>query len=118
MSTGLDQIRRIAEKYEAVIRRGEVTPERLCETVRAYMAWCLQSELPPSKIKHPSTWLNQDRWEDEGPEFASSDPDQRLRDIASVVRKPWCTRGRYPRDMLQQCVDAGLLTKDEMEAKL
>lgn len=52
-------------KYAAVVRRGEISPEQLCRSVGVYMAWCLQSELPPSKIKHPSTWLNAGAWDDE-----------------------------------------------------
>ncbi len=43
--------------------------------------------------------------------------DQALRDIAAVAKKPW-GRYRYPRDVLQRCVDAEYLTTDEMEAAL
>ncbi|MGI9489764.1 MAG: YdaU family protein [Geminicoccaceae bacterium] len=52
-------------KFTAIVRRGKISPEQLCQAVTAYMAWCLQSELPPSKIKHPATWLNAGAWDDD-----------------------------------------------------
>lgn len=69
-------------------------------------------------IPHPATWLGQDRWEDEGESLPAIDRLAQLRDIAATVRKPWYTRGRYPAKDLQACVDADLLTADEMEAAL
>ncbi len=43
--------------------------------------------------------------------------DRALQDIAAVAKKPW-GRYRYPRDVLERCVDAELLTRDEMEEAL
>lgn len=69
-------------------------------------------------VPHPATWLNQDRWEDEGPVFSAVQHEKRLEIIAAHVKRPWCERGRYAPDVLRQCVDADLLTREEMESKL
>ena len=69
---------------------------------------------------HPTTFLNGRRWEDEY-ERPTATPGafqgQSLETIAEIAKKPWA-RCRYPRDVLEQCVAADLLTKEEMEAAL
>lgn len=66
---------------------------------------------------HPSTWLNDGRWEDEYdapvPKPSSYTHDQ-LQIIAAHVKRDWY-KGEYDRDVLQRCVDAGLLTVERME---
>ncbi len=69
-------------------------------------------------VPHPSTWLNQDRWDDEQPSSSPVNGAASLEVIASHVKRPWCERGRYSREVLKQCVAADLLTRDEMEAAL
>ena len=76
------------------------------------------SEAQKKFIPYPATWLNQRRWEDEydtAPRRQPHTPES-LAIIAAHVRKPYYD-GRYGRDVLQQCVDEGLLTVAEMEAK-
>lgn len=69
---------------------------------------------------HAATWLNGERWLDQydynGPAPKTRE-ESRLRNIASAAKRPWA-KGRYPAPDLRACVDAGLLTKDEMEAAL
>ena len=38
--------------------------------------------------------------------------------IAAHVRAPYYQRGRVSREVMEQCVEADLLTRDEVEAKL
>jgi uncharacterized protein YdaU (DUF1376 family) len=51
--------------YGRLIRTGQITHDQLCDGVRRYMRWCQQQGAPPSKIKHPTTWLNGGCWDDE-----------------------------------------------------
>lgn len=70
---------------------------------------------------HATTFLNGDHWEDEYDAPASKHgpkSDLALRQIASHVLKDWYQLGTYPREVLQQCVDAGLLTAERMEEVL
>ena len=69
---------------------------------------------------HPTTFLNGRRWEDEY-DVPTKTPGafqgQSLETIAEIAKKPWA-RCRYPRDVLEQCVEANLLTNAELEAAL
>ena len=39
-------------------------PDELIEGAKAYRYECVDAETPPQFIAHPSTWLNQGRWDD------------------------------------------------------
>ena len=68
----------------------------------------------------PTTFLNGDRWQDEYDtphKVAGAYQGQSLETIAQIAKKPWA-RCRYPRDVLEQCVEAGLLTVEQMNAAL
>lgn len=52
-------------KYRALIAAGTSDHETLCIGVKRYMTWCAQRGDPPSKIKHPTTWLEAGAWDDE-----------------------------------------------------
>ena len=102
---------------KAIIRAGEAVIHGAWE--KANDEW-RRSGTEICFVPHPSTWLNQDRWEDEPHSKSRSrgyDYDA-LKIIAAHVRKPWCERGAYSRDVLEQCVAAEVLTQDEAEAVL
>lgn len=40
------------------------TPDDLIEGAKAYRFECVDAETAPQFIAHPSTWLNQGRWDD------------------------------------------------------
>lgn len=87
------------------------------KTKPAYADWC-----------HPATWLNQGRWMDEPDTIdalkagivGGAFHGESLECIASNVKRAGTTwaRYRYPRDVLEQCVAAELLTETEMESAL
>lgn len=70
---------------------------------------------------HPETWLNKGRWMDEpdktvnGAKVYTSDE---LAVIARYVRAPYYECGRVSREVMEQCVAADLLTREEAEAAL
>ena len=72
--------------------------------------------------KHPAPWLNAGMWMDEpatkAAKSAVTSDHVLLRYIAETVRDRQYQKGRYPPHVIQQCVDADLLTKDEMKAAL
>lgn len=74
--------------------------------------------------KGPAAWLNAGMWMDEpagGNKLMNgSDPKSELalQNIANHVKRPWCEIGTYPREVLEQCVAADLLTREQMEAVL
>lgn len=71
----------------------------------------------------PAKFIRRRRWEDvytatpPGKPTGTRTPEA-LAIIADHVKRPWCERGAYSRDVLEQCVAAELLTVDEMEASL
>lgn len=85
--------------------------QRYLKAKPVYADWC-----------HPATWLCQGRWMDEPDAKPVNGPVQYtpelLASIASTAKRPWCEIGRYPREVLELCVTADLLTRDEMEAVL
>lgn len=69
---------------------------------------------------HPTTFLNGDHWEDEYDtphKVSGAFQGQSLETIAQIAVKPWA-RCRYPRDVLEQCVEAGLLTVEQKDSAL
>ncbi len=87
------------------------------KTKPAYADWC-----------HPATWLNQGRWMDEPDTISAlkagisggAYKGESLESIAAIVKRAGTTwaRCRYPRDVLEQCVAAELLTVEQMEQAL
>lgn len=72
-------------------------------------------------IPYPATWIRQERWEDEYDTPTVYNPpktDFQLQQIATQVKASWYEFGRFPREVLEQCVAADLLTREQMEAAL
>lgn len=55
--------------------RKQVEFSTLMEGLRAYTQWCAAEMKESRYICHPSTWLNQERWEDEYDEPANAADD-------------------------------------------
>lgn len=74
-------------------------------------------------IPYPATWLNGERWADYDEPLPGIGGNleiprnEQLKAIAQVALKPW-GRMRYPRQDLEECVAAGLLTEEQMEQAL
>lgn len=54
-----------AEKAYGVARRNGVTPEQLHDGLVASVAQWRRERRPPDKVPHPTTWLNEGRWDDD-----------------------------------------------------
>jgi hypothetical protein len=63
--------KRAKEIYAGVMKRGEATSEQLLANAIAYRAACTSRD--SKYIKHPKTWLNDGRWEDEATEAKAPD---------------------------------------------
>ena len=61
-------------------------------------------------VPHPATWLNQDRWEDEGPVFSAVNYEKSLQIRANHINSRICEFGAYSQEDLMECVEAGLVT--------
>lgn len=72
----------------------------------------LKSKPPYADWCHPATWLNQGRWMDESATFSAVKHHSSLEDIAAHINRPWYQFGRYHPDIVQQCVEAGLVTPE------
>ncbi|MCH8038498.1 MAG: 2-hydroxyacyl-CoA dehydratase, partial [Proteobacteria bacterium] len=54
------------EKFIRVVQRGEATAGQLVTGAERFATQMRREGRPPDKICHPTTWLHQGRWEDEG----------------------------------------------------
>jgi hypothetical protein len=73
------------EKFIRVVKRGEATADQLVAGAERFATQMRREDRPPDKICHPTTRLNQGRWEDETEAPKSEDvtagfsPDERER---------------------------------------
>jgi hypothetical protein len=72
------------EKFIRVVQRGEATADGLVTGAERYATQMRREARPPDKICHPTTWLNQGRWEDEG---ALDHPEDPTADMTHEERK-------------------------------
>jgi len=61
-------------KFLAILKRGEATAAQLIAGARDYADEMRREGRPLDKIAHPTTWLNQGRWEDEFAASGGEDP--------------------------------------------
>lgn len=62
------------ERFIRTVQRGEATAEQLITGAERFAAQMRREERPLDKIAHPTTWLNQGRWEDDFGGQAGEDP--------------------------------------------
>ncbi len=62
------------EKFIRVVQRGEATADQLVTGAERFATQMRREDRPPDKICHPTTWLHQGRWEDEGAVDHREDP--------------------------------------------
>ncbi len=65
----------------------QATPEEIIEGAKAYRFDCVDTETPPRFIAHPSTWLNQGRWDDMD-EDERADKARKMDDILQRMNRP------------------------------
>lgn len=53
------------KSYQKVIKEWWVTEPELLEKTKEFAEWCSFTGRDTQYIAHPTTWLNQHRWEDE-----------------------------------------------------
>lgn len=108
--------------YKKALRHA--THDEIMEGVRRY----LNGKRSYADWAHPTTWLNQGRWMDEPDTIDALKAGivkgvfhgESLECIASNVKAGGSTwaRYRYPRDVLEQCEAAGLITEEQKEEAL
>lgn len=62
------------EKFIRIVQRGEATAEQLIAGAERFAAQMRREDRPLEKVAHPTTWLNQGRWEDEFGGPGAEDP--------------------------------------------
>ncbi len=127
MLTMAETGKRIADDWEPGCRDiafarsrglGVLQIREIAETFRDY--WVSATGQRATKRDWSATWRNWIRKERPAisARYSAVEASDQLEVIAAHVRRPWCERGAYPRDILVRCVEAELLTRDEMEAAL
>lgn len=111
-----------ARAYKKALK--QATHDKILDGVRLYM----KTKPAYADWSHPATWLNKGRWMDEPDTIdalkagivGGAFHGESLKCVASNVRHAGSTwaRYRYPRDVLEQCVAEGLITREQMEAAL
>lgn len=100
--------------------RGLSAPQiqEIADQFRDY--WIATTGQRATKRNWPATWRNWIRKDNpaNGVRYSAIEHSEQLEVIAAHVRRSWCERGRYSRKVLEQCVAADLLTREQMEAVL
>lgn len=63
--------------------------------IRQQITWSTFTDVPPDKIPHPTTWLNQRRWTDEPPKPSNVQP---IRSVTRPQLPPVMQPGHVPKD--------------------
>lgn len=76
-------------KYRIALRKPGVTPERLIEAARSYIAYQRSQDKHPTYTKNPTSWLNGEHWNDEraSPMPRQSAGDQRVADALTLAQR-------------------------------
>lgn len=100
-----------AQKAFAQAVKQGFSPDDIIAGVPRYIA----SKEPWRAWKHPGPWIRAGMWMDEpanGARFSAVEHSKSLEDIAAHINRPWYQFGRYHPDIVQQCVEAGLVTPE------
>ena len=82
-----------AEKAWAKLSHDERTAA--IAAIREQITWSTFTDVPPDKIPHPTTWLNQRRWTDEPPKPSNVQP---IRPVTRPQLPPVMQPGHVPKD--------------------
>ena len=84
----------------------------MIDAMRRFRQECLGKD--PKFICHPSTWLNQERWEDEPDAVVSIDDGARwLHKARSIIVQ--LGMHKHPRQDVEECYRRKLLTEEQRE---